>query len=112
MANRPLIDGETTTTVSYAVTSLPPRRANAQTLLSLWRGRWAIENSAFWVRDVVFGEDHCRVRTGHGPEIMSHLKNAAINFLRALKTPNIAAALRENAVKVKPLLTKLRLTTF
>ena len=29
------------------------------------RGHWSVENSCHWVLDVVFGEDHCRVRTGH-----------------------------------------------
>ena len=106
------VDGETTRTVSYAITSLTPHQADAAVLLQMWRDRWAIENRTFWVRDVVLGEDHCRIRTGRAPENMSILKNAVINYLRARKVPNIAAALRENAVKLQPLLARLRLPTF
>src|SRR5262249_32315583 len=29
------------------------------------RLHWGIENGCHWVLDVVFGEDHCRTRTGH-----------------------------------------------
>ena len=42
---------------------------------------------------------------------MSVLKNAAINTLRALKVPNLTAALRKNAVKVPELFRKLGITT-
>ena len=106
------IDDETTTTVSYAVTSLSSQQAGAATLLKMWRGRWDIENRLFWIRDTVLREDHSRIRTGTAPQSMSILKNAAINYLRALKVPNVAAALRKNAVKVQPLLHRLGLRTF
>ena len=36
----------------YAVTSLPPEKADAARLLELWRGHWGIENRVHWVRDV------------------------------------------------------------
>ena len=78
------IDGQTTTTVGYAVTSLSPEKADAEALLKMWRGRWEIENRVFWIRDVVQREDHSRIRTGRAPESMSILKNAAINYLRTL----------------------------
>ena len=106
------IDGQTTTSVSYAVTSLSPDQADAVALLTMWRGRWHIENRVFWIRDVVLREDHSRIRAATAPQSMSLLKNAAINFLRALKVPNIAAALRKNAVQVKPLFAKLGLRAF
>ena len=35
----------------YAVTSLPPEKADAARLLELWRGHWGIENRVHWVRD-------------------------------------------------------------
>jgi hypothetical protein len=94
------------------VTSLSAAQATPAMLLSLWRDRWSIENRTFWVRDVVFGEDRSRIRTGRAPENMSLVKNAALNFLRASKVPNIAAALRKNAVQLAPLLAKLHLPTF
>ena len=105
------VHGETTTTVQYAITSLPPDRASPERLLDLWRGRWEIENRLFWVRDVAFREDHSRIRNGTAPLSMSLIKNAAMNTLRALKVPNITAALRENALKVPNLFHKLGITT-
>ena len=112
LERRTTIHGQTTITVSCAVTSLAPEQADAAALLAMWRGRWDIENRLFWVRDVVQREDHSRIRSGHAPESMSILKNAAINYLRTLKVPNLAAAFRENAVKVAPLLRNLGLPTF
>ena len=105
------VHGETTTTVQYAITSLSPDRASPEQLLDLWRGRWDIENRLFWVRDVAFREDASRIRSGNAPLSMSHIKDAAINTLRALKVPNITAALRENALKVPDLFHKLGITT-
>ena len=105
------IDGQTTRSVTYAATSLSVDQADASRLLELIRGRWAIE-SLFWIKDAVMREDHSRIRSGRSAESMSILRNSAINFLRAQKVPNFAAALRENALKVHDLLTKLHLPTF
>lgn len=100
------IDGEPRTSVSFAITSLPPKRASPERLLDLCRGRWEIESS-FWVRDVVLREDHGRMRTGAAAFTTSHVRNAAINYLRARKVGPIAAALRENALNIERLLHEL-----
>lgn len=105
------IDGETTRSVTYAITSLTAEQADAAELLSLLRGRWAIE-SLFWIKDAVMREDHSRIRSGRSAESMSILRNSAINFLRTLKVSNYAAAFRENAIKVNALLLSLGLPTF
>ena len=55
------------------------------------------ENELHWVKDVVLGEDACRVRTGDGPQIRSGLRNAALGLLRRNGFPEIAAALRHLA---------------
>lgn len=89
--------GKTTTETVYGITSLPPDRADAKTLLRLTRQHWGIENRVFYVRDVTFGEDHCRVRTGSGPIILSTLRNLALNLLNRHAVPNKAAALRRHA---------------
>lgn len=86
-----------TVEVQYAITSVPRRLADASQLLKWWRGLWHIENREHYVRDVTFGEDASRIRTGAAPQIMSGVRNAAISLLRALKIDNIAAALREFA---------------
>ena len=59
------IRGQTTTEIAYGITSLSRDRADAAKLLALIRDDWGIENSLHYVRDVTFGEDTCRVRTGH-----------------------------------------------
>lgn len=79
------------------VTSLPSERAGAADLLREVRGHWGIENRLFHVRDVTFGEDACRVRTGAAPQILAALRNAAIALLNAAGWKNKAAALRRHA---------------
>ena len=104
-----VVNGTATTTVQYAVTSVSRRRATAEALLQRWRGRWHIENRVFWVRDVVFGEDRCRSRTGTAPFALSAIRNTALNLLRHWGIDNLAAALREHALKPTRLFTKLQI---
>jgi predicted transposase YbfD/YdcC len=47
-----------------------------------------------WVRDVVFAEDHSRVRTAGGPQVMASLRNLVIGLLRLAGQAKIARALR------------------
>jgi predicted transposase YbfD/YdcC len=68
--------------VIYAITSLPTDKIDAAALLKLSRDHWQIENSLFHVRDVTFGEDACRVRSGRAPEALADLRNAALNLIR------------------------------
>jgi predicted transposase YbfD/YdcC len=58
------------------------------------RGHWHIENRLHWVRDVTYGEDASRIRTGNAPRVMAGLRNLAISALRLAGHNNIAAALR------------------
>lgn len=93
--------------VRYAITSVPRHQANAGQLLEWWRGQWLIENRLHWVRDVVWGEDGCRIRRGHLPQVMSCLRNAVLNLLRTSGFAKITATLRENAFRVDRLLARL-----
>jgi len=45
--------GEVRRTVSYALTSLGPKVADARRLGELLLSRWEVENRPFWVRDVL-----------------------------------------------------------
>lgn len=67
--------------VVYGITSLPPDRADAATLLALLRAHWRIENELHYVRDVTLGEDACRVRSGHAPQVLAALRNAVVHLL-------------------------------
>ena len=86
--------GRETVERAYAITNLPPERADAVRLLGIWRGHWGIENRLHWVRDVVFGEDQSQVRSGSAPQLMAALRNLANDMLRLSGVTNIAAALR------------------
>ena len=89
--------GKTSVEVTYGITSLRRDQASAGDLLKLVRSHWGIENKVFYVRDVSLGEDHCRVRTGAAPHILSTLRNAILNLLRIVGSTNIAANLRRHA---------------
>lgn len=81
----------------YGLSSLPPARATPARLLGLSRGHWTIENRLHWVRDVTFDEDHSRVRTGAGAQVMATLRNLTISLLRLAGAQYIAPALRRCA---------------
>jgi len=83
--------------VTYAITSLPPDRADARTLLGHLRGHWGIENKTHWVRDVTFDEDRSQIRTGAAPQVMATTRNLVLALLRRAGHTNIAAALRTYA---------------
>ena len=85
---------ETTTEISYLITSLPPDQASPEQLLQLSRGPWGIENRVHWVRDVTFDEDRCQVRSGAAPQVLAARRNLVIALLRRRGARNIAAALR------------------
>lgn len=93
--------GKETTEAVCAITSLGPGRASAARLLAIARGHWGIENRLHWVRDMSFGEDDCRVRTGEAPEILAALRNAGLWLLRSSGVTNIAATLRHHAAKAQ-----------
>ena len=76
------IQGQTTTEIVLAITSLTRLRANADKLLALTRQHWSIENRLHYVRDVSMGEDACRVRSGQAPQNLSLLRNLVIGLIR------------------------------
>lgn len=97
----------------FALTSLTPEEASARRLLELSRGHWGIENRLHWVKDVVLGEDACRVRTNGGPQVLSGLRNATLCLLHRNGLNKIASALRHLAafpMKAVQLVTQGRIT--
>lgn len=68
--------------VIYAITSLPADKLDPASLLQLSRDHWQIENGLFHVRDVTFGEDASRVRSGSAPQVMAELRNASLTLIR------------------------------
>jgi predicted transposase YbfD/YdcC len=82
---------------ALGVTSLTGPAAHPAQIHTYVRGQWQIENRLHWVRDVTFGEDASRVRTGSAPRVMASLRNLAISALRLTGQTNLAKALRHLA---------------
>jgi predicted transposase YbfD/YdcC len=81
---------KTTTEIVYLITALTPRQADPARLLTLIRGHWRVE-SRHWLRDVTFGEDRSRLRSGPAPQIMTAFRNLALTLIRRTGTAEIAA---------------------
>ena len=92
------VNGRTSAETVYGITSLKRERADASRLLKLVRSHWSVE-SLFHVRDVTFGEDACRARTGAAPVVLSALRNAAITLPDQTRVTNKAATLRRHAAR-------------
>jgi predicted transposase YbfD/YdcC len=80
--------------VVYGLTSLPPARADAATLLARSRWHWGIENGLHYRRDVTFHEDATRLTQGHAGRVMAALNNLVFGLLRHAGHTNLAAARR------------------
>ncbi|WP_405575497.1 ISAs1 family transposase [Streptomyces sp. NBC_01167] len=89
--------GKRTRETVYLITDLTSQRAAPEAVARYARGHWGVENKIHYVRDVTFGEDAARIRTGHGPQNVSTLRSITINFLRWTGKP-IADAQRRLAL--------------
>lgn len=85
------------TEVHYKISSLPPERAGPADLLRFSRAHWAIENQLHYVRDVTFGEDASRIRSGAAPQAMAAMRNLVVAILHRNGMNNRAAGLRHFA---------------
>ena len=89
------LDGSPRSAIAaLGITSLVPGRAGPERIALHVRGHWGIENKLHWVRDVTYGEDGSRVRTGSAPQVMASLRNLTIAALRRNGWANIASGLR------------------
>jgi len=94
--------------VVHGITNLTPAEADDARLAALVRGHWTIENSIHWVRDMTFGEDAHRARTGNAPAVLACIRNLVTTALRLAGALNIAAARRAAALKPATILRLLR----
>ncbi|WP_034937886.1 ISAs1 family transposase [Gloeocapsa sp. PCC 73106] len=67
---------------------------SAQSFAQRIRGYWGVENCVHYVRDVTFGEDNSRIRTGSLPNLWAITRNLAINLDREAGFTNMAQAKR------------------
>lgn len=65
-----------------AISDLSSSQADPQRIGEIVQAGWGIENKIRYVRDVTFGEDASRIRTGYGPQNMATLRSTVMNFLR------------------------------
>jgi predicted transposase YbfD/YdcC len=95
----------------FIITSLDRREAAPHHIAAYVRGHWTIENKVHWVRDVTFGEDASRVRTGSRPRVMATLRNLAIGLIRQAGYTKIAATIRKIKYDTSLLIAVLGLRT-
>jgi predicted transposase YbfD/YdcC len=86
--------GKTTQEVLYLITDLTPQQASPQRLLQVNRGHWYIENGLHYVRDVDFGEDRSRLRSGNAPQVMAAVLHLVITLIHRCGSSQIAASRR------------------
>lgn len=75
--------------IVFLITNIPESEASAEDILTLNRGYWSIENKLHYSKDFVFGEDRGTIRKGHGPRIMSALRNFAVSIFNLSGIQNI-----------------------
>lgn len=86
--------GHTREETVYLITTLSATHASPERILALLRGHWHIENRLHYVRDVTFGEDRSRLRSGDAPQILAALRNLAITLIHRSGSSDIAASRR------------------
>ena len=59
------------------LTALPDLKVNADMLLEIIRGHWAIEDGNHYVRDRTYDEDRCQVREPNSAQILATLRSLA-----------------------------------
>jgi predicted transposase YbfD/YdcC len=82
--------------VAYYLCTFDQHRLPATRLARTVREHWAVE-SWHWLRDVTFGEDAHRARSGHIAANLAALRNTAIGLLHLAGTTEIARNLRRLA---------------
>ena len=84
-------DGKTHAVAELGITTAPARVADVATVARCVRGQWTIVAQHF-VRDVTFGEDACRARTGSLPRALATFRSLAISLAHLAGWTNNAAA--------------------
>jgi predicted transposase YbfD/YdcC len=84
-------------------------RESATSFASRIRGYWGVENCVHYVRDVTFGEDKSRIRTGSLPHLWAIARNLAINLYRDSGLTNMAQAQRLCTFGLKHILSLFRM---
>ncbi len=90
------LDGvRTSKQIIHGIVSAPAEQAGPDHLNYYARGHWCVENHLHWIRDVTFGEDKSRLRTGTSPRALATMRNLTLNTIRLAGRANIAYARRD-----------------
>ena len=81
------VNGKTSVEYRYYISSLA---ANAERLATAVRGHWGIENQVHWVLDMVFDEDHSRMRERNSATNFAMIRRMALNMLRQDQTGKLS----------------------
>jgi predicted transposase YbfD/YdcC len=102
--------GKKTQAVRYGITSLRADQIKPEQLLDLTRRHWGIESGLHYRRDVVLGEDRCRVSTGHAAHVHAALNNFVVAFLHHCQARSMAQSLRQTTYCIEHGLNRLCLS--
>jgi len=76
-----LDDGHEEEGFLYLLCSRPSSRCTDGALIHLSRGHWTIESCVHYSRDVLYHEDHCRIRDQSAARILATLHSLAVFLL-------------------------------
>jgi predicted transposase YbfD/YdcC len=68
------------------------------------RNHWGIENRLHYVKDVVFKEDHSKIKGGRAPAIYSLIRNMVINIARLNNGNQITKFMRRYSGDIKSIM--------
>lgn len=104
--------GKISKEIAYGITSRKKEDADAERLLKINRGHWAIENCCHYILDWNYDEDRCRIRTGYGPENITRLRKFAISVIKSkkLKRDSVAQKMRKLSFNVRAVFDYLKMT--
>lgn len=72
------VNGKVERETRYYISSLS---SNARRFAQAVRSHWSVENSLYWVLDLAFLEDACRIRKDYAPENLALVRHLALNLL-------------------------------
>jgi len=75
-----LSSGKKRSEVSYGISSLSRKQANARKLLETVRKHWMIENGLHYRKDCTLREDYCRLRIGEAAQAMAVINNLIVGL--------------------------------
>lgn len=90
-----LKSGAESVEIVYGLTSCPPEKADAATLLEWTREYWRIENSLHYRRDVTLKEDETRMSDTQLAQAIALINNFIIGVAHKLGFNNLASARRK-----------------